>query len=238
MRLSGVVVAVAVVCQLLVSAPIFSQITGGGSGSGGGATPGGDPGTIQFNNAGAFGGFGSWDGSLLTVPGLISKTLQWIGPFTVQFNTANLNTGATISTYTPAAGDFLWDILLVVGSWDNPGGGYFDGTTPFADVGYTASGGLFQVGSGPVDLATGNATAQILDGELITASGSGSGSNYRLSTSVLASAGGLPNPNPLPWRFAVTTPLKVWVSQDGLSGGDAVGGSQGTLQVYLLVSRP
>lgn len=34
---------------------------------GGGGTPGGASGTIQYNNAGAFGGFGSWTGTLLQV---------------------------------------------------------------------------------------------------------------------------------------------------------------------------
>jgi hypothetical protein len=37
--------------------------------TGGGGSPGGSSGTVQYNNSGAFGGFGSWDGSTLTVPG-------------------------------------------------------------------------------------------------------------------------------------------------------------------------
>lgn len=36
--------------------------------SGGGGTPGGDPTSVQFNDSGAFGGFGSWDGTTLTIP--------------------------------------------------------------------------------------------------------------------------------------------------------------------------
>jgi hypothetical protein len=36
--------------------------------SGGGGTPGGSSGTIQYNNAGAFGGFGSWNGTVLAIP--------------------------------------------------------------------------------------------------------------------------------------------------------------------------
>ena len=35
----------------------------------GGGVPGGSNQDIQFNNAGAFGGFGSWDGDTLTIPG-------------------------------------------------------------------------------------------------------------------------------------------------------------------------
>ncbi len=38
----------------------------------GGGTPGGSSGDIQYNNGGAFGGFGDWDGSILTVPGKIT----------------------------------------------------------------------------------------------------------------------------------------------------------------------
>src|SRR5262245_39336508 len=37
-------------------------VTGGAS-----ATPGGPTGSIQFNNSGAFGGFGNWDGSIATI---------------------------------------------------------------------------------------------------------------------------------------------------------------------------
>lgn len=34
-------------------------------------TPGGSSGQVQYNNAGAFGGFGNWDGTILTIPQLI-----------------------------------------------------------------------------------------------------------------------------------------------------------------------
>jgi len=42
---------------------LFLPITGGGSG-----TPGGADTSVQFNDGGAFGGFGSWDGSSLAIP--------------------------------------------------------------------------------------------------------------------------------------------------------------------------
>ena len=45
-----------------------AQQSGGGTGGGGTpTTPGGASTSVQFNNAGAFGGFGTWDGSLLTI---------------------------------------------------------------------------------------------------------------------------------------------------------------------------
>jgi hypothetical protein len=37
-------------------------------------TPGGASGSIQFNNSGAFGGFGTWDGTTLTDPGALAVT--------------------------------------------------------------------------------------------------------------------------------------------------------------------
>lgn len=37
---------------------------------GGGGTPGGASGTIQYNNAGTFGGFGSWDGTTFSIGAL------------------------------------------------------------------------------------------------------------------------------------------------------------------------
>lgn len=39
-----------------------------------GGTPGGAAGDIQYNNAGAFGGFGDWDGNRMTVDGIINST--------------------------------------------------------------------------------------------------------------------------------------------------------------------
>lgn len=44
-------------------------LNGGNSGGGGGGStpPGGANTSVQFNNAGAFGGFGTWNGSLLTI---------------------------------------------------------------------------------------------------------------------------------------------------------------------------
>lgn len=39
-----------------------------------GTAPGGSPGQVQYNNAGAFGGFGSWNGTTLAITGAISST--------------------------------------------------------------------------------------------------------------------------------------------------------------------
>lgn len=47
---------------------------GGSGGGGGGGTPGGANTSVQFNNGGSFGGFGTWDGTTLSVPGTVSAT--------------------------------------------------------------------------------------------------------------------------------------------------------------------
>ncbi len=155
---------------------------------------------------------------------------RWIGPFTVQFNTANLNTGVTITTYTPVVGDFLCDMLVIIG--DGHGNDAFDGTTPTADVGYSIQ-GIFAFFNGALDASDVSNTT--ISGGHASAADS---SNFRLLTSSIASVGGLPNPAPLPWIFNDTTPLKVWVSRDGLTTGLAVGGTAGTLKVYLLIATP
>lgn len=42
--------------------------------TGGSGSPGGTSGQVQYNNAGAFGGFGSWNGTTLAITGAISST--------------------------------------------------------------------------------------------------------------------------------------------------------------------
>lgn len=43
----------------------------------GGTTPGGASGSVQYNNAGAFGGFGSWNGSLLNLSTFVVKAAEF-----------------------------------------------------------------------------------------------------------------------------------------------------------------
>jgi hypothetical protein len=54
--------------------------------TGGGGTPGGSNGDIQYNNSGSFGGFGDWSGGTLTVDGALNAT------------SLNVNTGAIYFT--------------------------------------------------------------------------------------------------------------------------------------------
>lgn len=154
--------------------------------------------------------------------------VRWIGPFTVQHNTASLNAGVTIDTYTPVVGDFLCDIRLVIGAAGNDA---FNGTTPKGDVGYSAEvNGFYARFNGAVSLSS--AEGNLGDGHVSAPDSS----NSSLVGSWLASAGGLANSSPLPWIFLDTTPLKVWVSQDGNAGGAAVGGTEGILKVFLQIA--
>lgn len=82
-------------------------------GSGGG-TPGGSSGAVQYNNSGSFGGFGSWDGSDLTVASIIDSALTASKPvFTdgskrlTSSGTVPLNQGGTGQTTKAAAFDAL-----------------------------------------------------------------------------------------------------------------------------------
>lgn len=58
-----------------LSANSFAFLSSPISSGGGGASPGGDPESIQINNGdGTFGGFGSWDGTVFTNPGNLFVT--------------------------------------------------------------------------------------------------------------------------------------------------------------------
>ena len=66
------------ICLMLLLAPIYEMAQSyfySASSSGGGGTPGGADTSVQYNNGGAFGGFGTWNGSALTVPGLMYPSI-------------------------------------------------------------------------------------------------------------------------------------------------------------------
>lgn len=89
--------------------------------SGGGGTPGGSSGSIQFNDAGAFGGFGNYDSGtgLVTLPGALSvggaayptssdggalgsSSLQWSDLFLASGGVINWNSGNATLTHSSA----------------------------------------------------------------------------------------------------------------------------------------
>jgi hypothetical protein len=85
--------------------------------AGGGGTPGGADQSIQFNNAGSFDGFGSWDGTTLTVPGNVNPVtisgtssedtaVSYKGS---EFSGANWSEGPTGTwTHTPGSDESLY----------------------------------------------------------------------------------------------------------------------------------
>jgi len=60
--------------------------------TGGSGSPGGSSGQIQYNNSGAFGGFGSWNGSLLSIPALsVAGAASLLSSLQLNTNTVNSN---------------------------------------------------------------------------------------------------------------------------------------------------
>ena len=61
---------------MLLLAPIYEMAQSyfySASSSGGGGTPGGADTSVQYNNGGAFGGFGTWNGSTFAIPNAASN---------------------------------------------------------------------------------------------------------------------------------------------------------------------
>lgn len=148
--------------------------------------------------------------------GLVKVTLPPPNPapalvayrFTIAYDDADLNDG--VELFTPAAGDVLVSASAFVQS-------AFNGTTPKFDFGLadvTAATGLFAWLSSAPSLATASDAAEA--------------AVYGVpdSTTVLPSAG----------VILTGDPLTAWVSQDGLLGGDAVGGTDGILYLFILIA--
>jgi hypothetical protein len=111
------------------------------SGGGGGGTPGGAANSIQYNNAGAFGGFGSWDGSEFILPGLLAlqesggsglvklKCADFTSDYTITFPDA----GPTIDGQTlvyDGAGTYFWEVPSVPVFTGDSGSGGTAGSVP------------------------------------------------------------------------------------------------------------
>ena len=139
------------------------------------------------------------------------------GPFVLNYDDAGLNTG--LEFYTPTPGDFVLDVFVVVDT-------AFDGTTPEGDFGITS--GFFAT------FASGNGFS--MAGAAIAALGAGLLAPSSYSDAVTASA--YNNGAGMPLLVSAANPLKVWVSQDGLKGGAAVGGTTGAARLYIVTATP
>ena len=148
------------------------------------------------------------------------------GPFAFAYNTANINNG--VAFYTPTLNDWLIEAWIEVITG-------FNGTTPKADI------GQFTGGAGETGFWQALVSGYPLDSPWSTLSGSadnpswagGSTNNYDL-----IGAGSFNTSQVAPARFRTTRPLGVVVSQDGTTGGTAVGGSAGAAKIYIITATP
>lgn len=144
--------------------------------------------------------------------------------FPFDFDTPNILTGAAL--YTPTVGDLLLDAWIeVVEEWN--------GTTPKGDVG-TFDGtttGWFQSAGGATAL-TG------MTGEDMPLSGDGYVAGNTGTTLAVLSEPGTASFRVAPGKFTTVDPVKVVVSQDGLSGGANPGATQGSAILYLITCTP
>jgi hypothetical protein len=70
------------------------RLTAAASGAGGGGAPGGATTSIQYNNAGAFGGFGTWNGTTLAMPANTHISSPGTGSNSEQFGAGASSAGA------------------------------------------------------------------------------------------------------------------------------------------------
>ena len=143
------------------------------------------------------------------------------GPFVLAFDDVGLADG--LSFYTPTINDVMLDVWIEVDV-------AFDGTTPLGDIGTSVGSiaGLFSWVSGSVEMGKADSEDRGA-GCLMQKSGNPSG---------LACSSGYYGSRAAPLRFTAANPLKVWVSQNGLAGGDPVGGTAGQARVYFVISTP
>jgi hypothetical protein len=139
------------------------------------------------------------------------------GPF--NFNTPNLNTG--ISFFIGTLSDILIDVWMEVLT-------AFNGTTPKADCGFIS--GLFSNANylRPLD---------VTGADVATVPGVQWGVRTTFKNTGLRSQS-MFQLRDAPSRFTGAIGLQVWVSQTGTSGGAAVGGTTGSLQVFIATSTP
>ena len=144
-------------------------------------------------------------------------------PFTYQ--TAGLSTGYTL--WTPAVGDFIYDIGIVITT-------AFNGTTPKLDVGtFSGTTGLFkQLAGNPVDGT--KLYANVTNNTGLQSSNSG----LWLSTAIIsvgtAGTAAIHDPQVL---VTAASAISLVASQDGTKGGTAITSSAGVGTVFVVYSN-
>lgn len=153
-----------------------------------------------------------------SVPGAVT-----VHKLAFAFGDAGLNAGLTV--YTPAVDDILLDAWIEVGT-------AWDGTTPVGDFGQPVinANGYFGALVGGIDMTSVDISVAGANSLLVA---EGPATNVSLVEQSSAQAQRV-----VPGKFRSVSPLKVWVSQTGNSGGAAPGASQGAAVAYVVVSTP
>ncbi len=152
------------------------------------------------------------------------------GPFVFAFDTADIDDG--VQVYVPTVGDVLLNAWIEVTEM-------FDGTTPIADIG-TINAGVWIDGPGgwffnaggpiPVDQEWGNT----LSTSLLSQGNTNNSADDLIGGGVYGGGGKMVPPA----RFLTADPIMLVLSQDGLPGGDPIGGTAEAGRVYLVTATP
>lgn len=164
---------------------------------------------------------------------------------TFSYNTANIQTGATL--YVPTPGDILLDLWIeIVVAWN--------GTTPLGDVGAFSGGGSALYGLHKMDMTAADifsggygvtiganfsdvrAQQTVDNARIYLRTQSGSNPTQLETQPSLVHAGY--GSRLLPARFANNNDIKVCVSQNGTTSGADPGSSQGQAFLYLVTFTP
>lgn len=130
--------------------PAAGEYVDGGTGAwtalpgAGGGSPGGSPGQIQFNSASAFGGFGGWDGTTLTIPGQVALG---VGSTATGVNAMAPGWLSTASGYASTASSYG---STAIGRYSNA-----SGSTSTASGNYSTASGNYSTASGYASTASG-----------------------------------------------------------------------------------
>ena len=152
------------------------------------------------------------------------KSPMAVRQFAFTYQTTGLGTGYTL--WTPAAGDVIYDIGIVITT-------AFNGTTPKLDVGsFSRHTGLFkQLAGNPVDGT--KLYAAVTDNSAVKSSNSG----LWLSTAIIsvgtAGTAAIHDPQLL---IASASAIQLVATQDGTNNGTAINSTAGAGSVFVVYS--